>query len=75
VSKGLRSEGQRSQVPKTQSKDISDIDEVERVEEDLRDVSRARIAISHFTTVSEYVAEPSVATQKDRKSGDDCASV
>jgi hypothetical protein len=69
VLNGLRSEERQLQIVKTQSEDTGDIGDVETVEEALRDVSRARIAISQFATVSEYVAKSSVASQTNQDIG------
>jgi hypothetical protein len=66
---GLRSEERQLQIVKTQSEDTGDIGDVETVEEALRDVSRARIAISQFATVSEYVAKSLVASQTNQEIG------
>lgn len=52
VIEGLRSQEQQLQVVKTRAEDTGDIDDIEKAEDDLRDVSRARIAISQFATVT-----------------------
>ncbi|THZ78921.1 hypothetical protein D6C84_08056 [Aureobasidium pullulans] len=66
---GLRSEEQQLQLVKTQAEDTGDIDDIEKAEDDLRDVSRARIAISQFATVSEYIAKSSTATRTNQDIG------
>ncbi|KAG9513523.1 hypothetical protein KCV07_g8721, partial [Aureobasidium melanogenum] len=66
VIEGLRPEEQQLQIAKIQSEDIGDIDDIERVEEDIRDVSRVRFAVSQFMTVSEYVAKSSAATRTNQ---------
>ncbi|KAG9851696.1 hypothetical protein KCU98_g3795, partial [Aureobasidium melanogenum] len=69
VIEGLRPEEERLQIVKTQAEDTGDIDDIERVEEDIRDISRARLAVSQFATVSEYVAKSSVATRTNQDIG------
>lgn len=69
VIEGLRSEEQQLQIVRRQAEDTGDIDDVERVEEDIRGVSRARIAISQFATVSEYVAKSSAAVRTNQDIG------
>ncbi|KAG9694605.1 hypothetical protein KCU95_g6262, partial [Aureobasidium melanogenum] len=69
VIEGLRPEEERLQIVKTQAEDTGDIDDIERVEDDIRDISRARLAVSQFATVSEYVAKSSVATQTNQDIG------
>ncbi|THZ07860.1 hypothetical protein D6C93_00822 [Aureobasidium pullulans] len=54
---------------KTQAEDTGDIDDIAKAEDDLRDVSRARIAISQFATVSEYIAKSSIATRTNQDIG------
>lgn len=65
----LRSEEQQLQIVRRQAEDTGDIDDVERVEEDIRGVSRARIALSQFATVSEYVAKSSAAVRTNQDIG------
>lgn len=69
VLEGLHSEEQQLQLVKTQAEDTGDIDDIEKAEDDLRDVSRARIAISQFSTVSEYIAKSSIATRTNQDIG------
>jgi hypothetical protein len=69
VIEGLRSEDQQLQTVKMQSEDIGDIDEVKRVEEELRDISRARMVVGQFATVSEYVAKSSAAIRTNQDIG------
>ncbi|KAG9673487.1 hypothetical protein KCU99_g4857, partial [Aureobasidium melanogenum] len=69
VIEGLRPEEERLQIVKTQAEDTGDIEDIERVEEDIRDISRTRIAVSQFATVSEYVAKSSVATRTNQDIG------
>ncbi|THW99909.1 hypothetical protein D6D17_06468 [Aureobasidium pullulans] len=69
VLEGLHSEEQQLQLVKTQAEDTGDIDDIEKAEDDLRDVSRARIAISQFATVSEYIAKSSIATRTNQDIG------
>ncbi|KAH0166531.1 hypothetical protein KCU67_g4255, partial [Aureobasidium melanogenum] len=69
VIEGLRSEDQQLQTVKMQSEDTGDIDEVERVEEELRNISRARMVVGQFATVSEYVAKSSAAIQTNQDIG------
>ncbi|TIA10631.1 hypothetical protein D6C80_07971 [Aureobasidium pullulans] len=69
VIEGLRSQEQQLQLVKIRAEDTGDIDDIERTEEDLRDVSRARIAISQFATVSEYIAKSSIATRTNQDIG------
>ncbi|THX38718.1 hypothetical protein D6D10_04848 [Aureobasidium pullulans] len=69
VLEGLRSEEQQLQLVKTQAEDTGDIDDIEKAEDDLRDVSRARIAISQFSTVSEYIAKSSLAIRTNQDIG------
>lgn len=69
VIEGLHPEEQRLQIVKTQSEDNGDIDNIERVEEELRDISRARMVVGQFATVSEYVAKSSAATHTNQSIG------
>ncbi|KAH0370071.1 hypothetical protein KCU65_g2894, partial [Aureobasidium melanogenum] len=69
VIEGLRPEEERLQIVKTQSEDTGDIDGIERVEDDIRDISRARLAVSQFATVSEYIAKSSVAVRTNQDIG------
>ncbi|KAG9598028.1 hypothetical protein KCU77_g4409, partial [Aureobasidium melanogenum] len=69
VIEGLRPEEERLQIVKTQAEDTGDIDDIERAEEDIRDISRTRIAVSQFATVSEYVAKSSAATRTNQDIG------
>ncbi|KAG9600864.1 hypothetical protein KCU77_g2584, partial [Aureobasidium melanogenum] len=69
VIEGLRPEEERLQIVKKQSEDTGDIEDIERVEEDIRDISRARIAVSQFATVSEYVAKSSAAIRTNQDIG------
>ncbi|KAG9526633.1 hypothetical protein KCU93_g5487, partial [Aureobasidium melanogenum] len=66
---GLRPEEERLQIVKKQLGDTGDIDEIGRVEEDIRDISRTRIAVSQFATVSEYVAKSSAAIRTNQDIG------
>ncbi|THV84101.1 hypothetical protein D6D27_08090 [Aureobasidium pullulans] len=47
----------------------SDFDEADRVASEMKDISRARIAISQFATVSEYIAKSSIATRTNQDIG------
>ncbi|KAG9958996.1 hypothetical protein KCU61_g7859, partial [Aureobasidium melanogenum] len=69
VIEGLRPEEERLQIVKKQSEDTGDIEDIERVEEDIRDTSRARLAVSQFATVSEYVAKSSAAIRTNQDIG------
>ncbi|KAG9552882.1 hypothetical protein KCU71_g13615, partial [Aureobasidium melanogenum] len=69
VIEGLRPEEERLQIVKKQSEDTGDIEDIERVEEDIRDTSRARLAVSQFATVSEYVAKSSSAIRTNQDIG------
>ncbi|KAG9662234.1 hypothetical protein KCU64_g2089, partial [Aureobasidium melanogenum] len=69
VIEGLRPEEERLQIVKKQSEDTGDIEDIERVEEDIRDTSRARLAVSQFATVSEYVANSSSAIRTNQDIG------
>lgn len=65
----LHSEKQRLQLVKAQAEDADSIENMDRAAEDLHDVSRARIAISQFATVSEYIAKASAATRTNQDIG------
>ncbi|THY42995.1 hypothetical protein D6C98_08722 [Aureobasidium pullulans] len=69
VLEGLHSEEQQLQLVKTQAEDTGDIDDIEKAEDDLRNGSRARIAISQFSTVSEYIAKSSIAARTNQDIG------
>ncbi|KAH0341785.1 hypothetical protein KCU81_g6012, partial [Aureobasidium melanogenum] len=69
VIEGLRPEEERLQIVKRQSEDTGDIDEIERVEEGLRDISRARMVVGQFATVSEYVVKSSRAVRTNQDIG------
>ncbi|KAH0168692.1 hypothetical protein KCU67_g3373, partial [Aureobasidium melanogenum] len=69
VVEGLHPEEERLQIVKTQAEGTGDIDDIERAEEDIRDISRARLAVSQFATVSEYVAKSSRAIRTNQDIG------
>lgn len=57
------------QLIKTNFEADSDFDEADRVASEMKDISRARIAISQFATVSEYIAKSSIATRTNQDIG------
>ncbi|THW47930.1 hypothetical protein D6D21_03160 [Aureobasidium pullulans] len=57
------------QLIKTNFEADSDFDEADRVASEMKDISRARIAISQFSTVSEYIAKSSIATRTNQDIG------
>ncbi|CAD0044851.1 unnamed protein product [Aureobasidium pullulans] len=57
------------QLIKTNFEADSDFDEADRVASEMKDISRARIAISQFATVSEYIARSSIATRTNQDIG------
>ncbi|KAH0365206.1 hypothetical protein KCU65_g6254, partial [Aureobasidium melanogenum] len=66
---GLRPEEEQLQIIMSEAEDNGDIDEIERVEEDIRDISRTRLAISQFATVSEYIVKFLAATRTNQDIG------
>ncbi|THY26000.1 hypothetical protein D6D01_04665 [Aureobasidium pullulans] len=57
------------QLIKTNFEADSEFDEADRIGSEMKDISRARIAISHFATVSEYIAKSSIATRTNQGIG------
>lgn len=57
------------QLIKTNFEADSEFDEADRIASEMKDISRARIAISQFSTVSEYIAKSSIATRTNQDIG------
>ncbi|TIA28217.1 hypothetical protein D6C79_10342 [Aureobasidium pullulans] len=57
------------QLIKTNFEADSEFDEADRIASEMKDISRARIAISQFSTVSEYIAKSSLAIRTNQDIG------
>ncbi|TIA35419.1 hypothetical protein D6C78_06141 [Aureobasidium pullulans] len=57
------------QLIKTNFEADSDFDEADRIASEMKDISRARIAISQFATVSEYIAKSTIAARTNQDIG------
>lgn len=65
----LLNQEKQLQLVKTKFDLDSEFDEANRIDSDLKDVSRARTTISQFATVSEYIAKTSVAARTNQDIG------
>lgn len=59
---------QEGQLQKTRS-EAEDIDEIETIEYELKDVSRARLALNQYNNVCEHVAKQAIASQTGQTIG------
>lgn len=65
----LLSEEQQLKLVKTRAEEDGDIEEIDKLDDELRDISRARMTVNQFATVSEYIAKASVAAKTHQDIG------